>query len=323
MTMALSKTQVTRSLLTSGEREELACREAIIERGLATFIEVGNELVVIRDKRLYCESYPTFEEYCRERWGFQRHRANRLIAAAGLIDNLVPVGTKLEENSTNNHLPLPSSERQARPLTRLEPEQQREAWREAIETAPNGKVTAAHVEKVVARIKPHISRNTGENEWYTPQEYVEAACKVMGSIDLDPASADEANLIVRATKYYTPETDGLSKEWRGKVWMNPPYAQPLVTQFIAKLIEHVQSGDVPEAIVLINNATETSWFARLIEVASAVCFPRGRVKFWHPDGRIAAPLQGQAIIYIGTNTDAFIKEFEGFGWVAIIALPAN
>lgn len=170
---------------------------------------------------------------------------------------------------------------------------------------------------------PHVARSTGENEWYTPQEYINAARKVMGNIDLDPASADEANTIIQATEYYTPENDGLSKGWQGNVWMNPPYAQPLIGQFATKLVKHVRAGDVPEAIILVNNATETSWFIELIGVASAICFPQGRVKFWHPDGRIAAPLQGQAIIYIGTNTDTFIAEFRGFGWIATIALTAN
>ena len=40
-------------------------------------------------------------------------------------------------------------EGQLRPLAKLEPEQQREAWTKAIETAPEGKMTAAHVQKVV------------------------------------------------------------------------------------------------------------------------------------------------------------------------------
>jgi hypothetical protein len=67
--------------------------------------------------------------------------ANKMIAATEVVGNLgtmVPI--------------LPENERQARPLTHLEPEQQREAWRQALETAPDGKVTAAHVEHIVSGI---------------------------------------------------------------------------------------------------------------------------------------------------------------------------
>ncbi len=43
-------------------------------------------------------------------------------------------------------------ERHLRPLSRLEPPQQKEAWKKAVETAPEGKVTARHVESVVDKI---------------------------------------------------------------------------------------------------------------------------------------------------------------------------
>jgi len=123
--------------LPSSERAELARCEGIIERGLRTFTEVGNALLRIRDGRLYRAEFATFEAYCRERWGMRHNYADRLIRAAVTVTNLVPTGT------------IPSSERQARPLTRLAPEQQAPAWQRAVETAPDGKVTAAHVRKVV------------------------------------------------------------------------------------------------------------------------------------------------------------------------------
>lgn len=64
--------------------------EAIIERGLATFIEVGNALAEIRDNRLYRESHGTFEGYCRDRWGWNRNYANKVISAADVGTN-VPI----------------------------------------------------------------------------------------------------------------------------------------------------------------------------------------------------------------------------------------
>jgi len=44
---------------------------------------------------------------------------------------------------------LPATKSQACPLASLEPEKQREVWQRAVETAPNGKVTAAHVQNTV------------------------------------------------------------------------------------------------------------------------------------------------------------------------------
>ena len=167
----------------------------------------------------------------------------------------------------------------------------------------------------------HVSHNSGNNEWYTPAEYIEAARDVMGGIDLDPASTAAANEIVKAKRFYSIADDGLKKKWKGRVWLNPPYAMPLVFDFCVKFATHVEDEDVPEGIVLVNNATETRWFAQLADVASAVAFPTGRVKFWSQTRTTATPLQGQAILYAGKNRTRFIDEFGQFGWVAKRLFP--
>jgi phage N-6-adenine-methyltransferase len=160
----------------------------------------------------------------------------------------------------------------------------------------------------------HVANNSGENEWYTPADYIAAAVAVMGGIDLDPASTAEANRVVGAKKFYTEKQDGLKHGWGGRVWMNPPYARPLIDQFCGKLAEEYAAGNVSQACVLTNNATETGWFHALAEVAAGIAFPRHRVRFWHPARQTTTPLQGQAVIYMGGSLDAFRAEFVRFGF---------
>jgi len=171
------------------------------------------------------------------------------------------------------------------------------------------------IERPAVVSAPHVSFNAGDNEWYTPREYVTAALSVMGQIDLDPASSEIANKTVDAKRFFTKETNGLEKKWSGCVWMNPPYAQPLVSQFCEKVSSEYESGHISQACVLVNNATETTWFQRMMQSASAVSFPKGRIKFIDPEGNPGAPLQGQAIIYFGKNKKAFVAAFQQFGFV--------
>lgn len=177
-----------------------------------------------------------------------------------------------------------------------------------------GLIRVAKVDEI--QNKPHVSYNSGENEWYTPSKFIESARLVMGSIDTDPASSCLANKTVKAKRYFTEETNGLIQKWNGNVWMNPPYSQPLITEFSNRLAEKYNEGEFEQACILVNNATETQFYQLLMRCCSAICFVRGRIKFIDMNGIASgAPLQGQTIIYYGNNIKEFASEFSQYGQV--------
>jgi hypothetical protein len=107
---------------------------------LGSFIAVGKALLMIRDQRLYREDFKTFKDYCNDKWGMGRRYANRLIVGSQVAENLTPMGALCTPCEIQ-----PVYERQIRPLTVLEPDQQRDVWEEAVKTAPAGRLTSKHI----------------------------------------------------------------------------------------------------------------------------------------------------------------------------------
>ncbi|MBE2204576.1 MAG: hypothetical protein IAE94_09595 [Chthoniobacterales bacterium] len=169
-------------------------------------------------------------------------------------------------------------------------------------------------EIVEAVKKSHVSNATGEFEWYSPHNLIASGLACMGSIDLDPASCAVANENVKAAEYYTKEDDGLKNVWFGNVWLNPPYASSLIREFAEMAASKYEEGEYEQACILVNNATDTNWFHRLLEVASAICLIKGRVRFIDRHGNPGGiPLQGQVVIYIGKQPKSFLEAFREHG----------
>jgi phage N-6-adenine-methyltransferase len=162
-------------------------------------------------------------------------------------------------------------------------------------------------------LTPPKQRGTGEFEWYTPIEWLDRARKVLGAFDLDPATSLVAQRTVKAKRFYTLDDDGLTKQWRGRVWMNPPYAQPAIQHFADKLVDEVEAGHVTAAIALTNDCTDTQWFHRLARAAQGVSFPVGRIRFYSPRGDLANPAPGQVLFYFGDNFGRFETVFGDTG----------
>jgi phage N-6-adenine-methyltransferase len=163
----------------------------------------------------------------------------------------------------------------------------------------------------------HVTHNSGtNNDWYTPPHIIECVKETFGgAIDLDPASSEIANKVVGAKRFFTEEIDGLSMEWSSEsVYLNPPYARGWVKKFMDKMVSELDSGRMQEGIALINNGTETGWFQNAASKCSAVCFPRGRIRYLTADlSSSNGPLQGQAILYFGDNREVFLSSFERIG----------
>lgn len=239
--------------------------ESVIEQGKQTFIDVGRALLEIRDSRLYRENYKTFEDYCREKWGWSRPRAYQLIDAASL-STIVDI----------------QNEAQAREFTPLrdQPELMSEVWQEV---SSNGAPTAERIREAVSRrMDVHYSSST--DEWSTPQDLFDQLNKEFGfTLDVC-ASPNNA----KCKRFFSRETDGLAQRWTGTCWMNPPYGDA-----IGEWMEKAHEAKTT-VVCLVPARTDTAWwwdYARHGEVR----FLRGRLKFGGAES--SAPFPSAVVIF--------------------------
>src|SRR5260370_3010580 len=139
--------------LSTEEKKRLGEIETRIREGMLTFLEVGRDLMIIRDEKLYREEFTSFEEYCRSRFEIDRTYAHRLIHSAEVISSLsggtnVAHGQHSETHGVDNSA-LPENERQARELAAAPEHPRQRICDEAVRTAPNGKMTSNHIRKTV------------------------------------------------------------------------------------------------------------------------------------------------------------------------------
>ena len=166
--------------------------------------------------------------------------------------------------------------------------------------------------------KDNILHSSDSNEWYTPARYADLAKKVMGDIDLDPASCIAANQSIQAKRIFDIEDDGFSRNWSGRVWLNPPYGRgedgSNQAAWSKKLIDEYKAGNVTEGMLLVNAATGNKWFADLWEFP--ICFVDHRIRFISPRGDYSQPTHSNVIVYLGSNEGRFVELFSKIGTVA-------
>lgn len=137
------------------------------------------------------------------------------------------------------------------------------------------------------------------DEWYTPIEIIRS----LGDFDLDPC-APVVPLWQTAKVMYNRNDDGLTKEWLGRVWLNPPYSRPLITRFVKKMAEH------NNGIALLFNRCDNVMFHDIIfPTATAMKFLRKRIRFYRPDGtRGESPGCGSVLIAWGDVNADIIRD---------------
>jgi len=147
-------------------------------------------------------------------------------------------------------------------------------------------------------------------EWYTPPGIAERIYTLLNGISLDPASCAEANTVVRAGHIFTLEDDGLSHDWFGSVYMNPPYGEN-IGLWVTKLAHEYQERRVYRAVAMLPNRTDTLWFKSLRE------FPRchlwGRLRFWGPANDGNSATFPSVLVALGVDVDKFAEAFEDIG----------
>lgn len=166
-----------------------------------------------------------------------------------------------------------------------------------------------------------ITSNRDSDSWYTPEKYIESVRYVLGSIDIDPFSSKEANLVVKASFYYIKEHDALSFDWArlDNCFANPPYSKGLMQRCVDKLLGQRNNGCCKNTILLCNASTDTKWFQKLLNNSTSMCLTSGRISFENIDGKsVSGNTKGQAFFLL-TNDNSIVsrfhEEFSKYGFV--------
>ena len=138
----------------------------------------------------------------------------------------------------------------------------------------------------------HQSARMAKDEWLTPPEIIRA----LGPFDLDPCAPINRPWDT-ARKHFTRLDDGLDQEWKGRVWLNPPYGRES-GKWLAKLWQH------GNGIALIFARTETQmFFDHVWSKADALLFLKGRLHFYHVDGTRAKANSGAPSVLIAYGAE--------------------
>lgn len=147
-----------------------------------------------------------------------------------------------------------------------------------------------------------VSHEGATNTWFTPQTLI----KSLGPFDLDPCTQSYRPFDTALT-HICEDTGqcGLTSQWRGRVWLNPPYGR-MISMWLDKAFEH------NNVVALVFNRSETQWGQKAIASADAVNFIKGRISFVKADGNpVTNAGTGSMLIAYGMNNVKVIQTIPG------------
>jgi hypothetical protein len=166
-----------------------------------------------------------------------------------------------------------------------------------------------------------INQTSGNCEYRTPQNIVEAARRAMGGISLDPASSYAFNQHIKAEAFFGLQKngtfiDGLKEEWHGRIWLNHPFGRGGNQRWIEKLFEEFDANRVEAACCITYACTSENWFQCLLGWPQ--CFLAPRTNYLLPDGTVKRGVtKGSVVTYLGDQTKAFAMAFAGLGTIKV------
>ena len=165
-------------------------------------------------------------------------------------------------------------------------------------------------------MKSNMLIDSGNTEWYTPNDIIEAARSAMGSIDLDPFSCEIANRAVKAGNFFSKDDDGFEKEWFGNVWCNHPFSRVNNRRIFEKAEQEFSKGHVASICMITFASTSEQWFVKSLKYPQ--CYIHGRTNYLDQRlNKIKGVTKGSVVTYIGNSVHKFYESFKKIGTVKI------
>jgi DNA N-6-adenine-methyltransferase (Dam) len=140
-------------------------------------------------------------------------------------------------------------------------------------------------------------RTVGKSQTHiTPRGILDA----LGEFDLDPAAAWPRPWDC-AKASYVEATDGLSKPWHGRIFLNPPFCRYEVGRWVQRLADH------GTGTALLHARTEADWFEPIWRSASGILFLADRITFCRPDGSEQPANSGAPAVLVSFGAEDLIR----------------